>query len=62
MRNPKKTYRNAEKKKTHLLSAFFVVPALDFAPFMARSVGEELRSVRIDENEAKNSENRRQNG
>lgn len=33
-------------KKTHLLSAFFAVSALDFDPFMASPVGKKLRSVK----------------
>lgn len=42
-----KTLRK-DRKPTHLLSAFFVVSAFDFDPFISKPVGEKLRSVKIE--------------
>lgn len=50
----KKTLQK-DRKPTHLLSAFFVVSAFDFDPFISKPVGEKLRSVKI---EAKTADQR----
>lgn len=51
----KSTQLRKDRKPTHLLSAFFVVSAFDFDPFISKPVGEKLRSVKI---EAKTADQR----